>query len=101
MRQSPAAGVTKWQRLRRFSFIVSLAIHLGNVLSAQTAVAQVGIFESHADVGTVLHPGSAEYDSVEKSYTITGSGENMWSTADAFQFVWKKASGDVALAADV
>src|SRR5262249_2066269 len=28
-------------------------------------------------------------------------GENMWSTADAFQFVWKKMSGDVSLTADI
>ena len=36
-----------------------------------------------------------------KTYTITGSGENMWSAADAFQFVWKKISGDVTLTADI
>ena len=49
----------------------------------------------------MLHPGSAEYDAGRKSYTVAGSGENMWSTADAFQFVWKKATGDLALTADV
>jgi TolB protein len=61
----------------------------------------IGIFESHGDVGTVLHPGSAEYDPSTGSYTLTASGENMWAKADAFQFVWKKVSGDVALSADV
>jgi TolB protein len=61
----------------------------------------IGMFEDHADVGTVLHPGSVEYDATKKTYTIAGSGENMWSTADAFQFVWKKLSGDVTLAADI
>ena len=65
------------------------------------ASAPVGIFESYGDVGTVLHPGSVEYDNAKQSYTITGSGENMWSTADAFQFVWKKMSGDVSLTADI
>jgi TolB protein len=65
------------------------------------ASAPVGIFESYGDVGTVLHPGSVEYDSAKQTYTITGSGENMWSTADAFQFVWKKMSGDVSLTADI
>jgi len=49
----------------------------------------------------VLHPGAVEYEAGMKTYTISGSGENMWSTADAFQFVWKKMSGDVSLTADI
>jgi len=61
----------------------------------------VGIFENHSDVGTVLHPGAVEYDAAKQTYTLTGSGENMWSVADAFQFVWKKMSGDVSLTADI
>jgi TolB protein len=61
----------------------------------------VGIFESHANVGAVLNSGAVEYDSVKKSYTIAGSGENMWFGADAFQFAWKKMSGDVAFSADI
>jgi dipeptidyl aminopeptidase/acylaminoacyl peptidase len=32
---------------------------------------------------------------------VTGGGENMWFTKDAFHFVWKRVSGDVALAADL
>src|SRR5216684_1890331 len=46
--------------------------------SGATAAAPVGMFESHGDVSTVLHPGSVEYDSSKGSYTIAGSGENMW-----------------------
>src|SRR6266571_3125433 len=69
--------------------------------SGATTVAPVGIFESHGDVGTVLHEGSVEYDSAKRSYTIAGSGENMWFGNDAFQFVWKKMSGDVTLTADI
>jgi TolB protein len=65
------------------------------------AAVPLGIFEDHADVGTVLHAGSADYDAVKRTYTIAGSGENMWLAADAFQFVWKKVSGDVTLTADV
>jgi WD40 repeat protein len=49
----------------------------------------------------VLHPGSVDYDAAKKTYTITGSGENMWLAADAFQFAWKKLSGDVTLTADI
>jgi TolB protein len=61
----------------------------------------LGVFEGSGDVGTVLHAGSAKFDSTTGSYTLSGSGENMWSTKDAFQFVWKKASGDNAISADV
>ena len=64
-------------------------------------IAQPGIFEGHGDVGTVLHPGSVEYDAAQKTYRITASGENIWGTADALQFVWKKVSGDVSLTAEV
>ena len=68
---------------------------------AKPPAAPLGIFEDHADVGTVLHPGSVEYDASKQTYTLTGSGENMWFAADAFQFVWKKVSGDVTLTADI
>jgi TolB protein len=61
----------------------------------------IGIFANHQDVGTVLHPGSAEFDAAGNTYTVTGSGENMWSTTDAFHYVWKQASGDLALTADL
>jgi len=61
----------------------------------------VGMFESHGDVGTVLHAGSAGYDAGIGSYTIAGSGENMWFANDAFHFAWKKMSGDVTLTADI
>jgi TolB protein len=63
--------------------------------------APVGIFESHEDVGNVLHAGSVEYDAAKKSYMVAGSGENMWAARDAFHFAWKKASGDLSLTADV
>jgi hypothetical protein len=48
-----------------------------------------------------MHPGSIEYDAATKSYRIKGSGENIWGTADALQFVWKKVSGDITLSADI
>ena len=60
-----------------------------------------GIFDSHADIGTVLHPGGVGYEAAADSYAVTGSGENMWRTEDAFHYVWKEVRGDVALTADV
>jgi hypothetical protein len=69
--------------------------------SLWASAAPTGVFESHADVGSVLHSGTLEYDAAKGTYTVGGSGENMWSTADAFHFVWKKVTGDVTVAADI
>lgn len=65
------------------------------------AALRIGIFENHSDVGTVLHHGAVEFDAGKQSYTVAGSGENIWLTKDAFHYVWKKAEGDLTLAADV
>ncbi len=83
-------------------WLTLVALTLFSVLSlSQANSPSTGNFENHGDIGTVLHPGSVAYDAANQSYTITGSGENMWFTADAFQFVWKKVSGDVTLTADI
>src|SRR5205085_1559452 len=68
---------------------------------ARPAAAAIGTFEGHGDIGDVRHAGAVELDEAKHRYTVTGGGENMWSTRDAFHYVWKKASGDVALAADI
>ncbi len=81
--------------------LAALILSFFFVTSVCEAQAAIGIFENHSDVGTVLHPGSANFDAVKRTYTLTGSGENMWSTTDAFQFAWKKASGDLDVTADV
>ncbi|WP_408033302.1 hypothetical protein, partial [Terracidiphilus gabretensis] len=44
---------------------------------AQADQVPLGIFESHGDVGSVLHAGAARYDAGAGTYTVTGSGENM------------------------
>lgn len=61
----------------------------------------LGLFEAHGDVGAVGKPGTVAYDAKAGTYTVTGGGENMWFATDAFHFAWKKASGDVTLAADI
>jgi TolB protein len=85
-------------------FLKTLAIILTLASShtfAAHAPAKLGPFEGHTDVGTVLHPGSANYDAAAKTFTLSGAGENMWSSNDAFHFVWQKLSGDVSIAADI
>src|SRR5277367_6259551 len=91
-------------RILRILIIVAAlgcVVHVGHSAWGQGSFAPVGIFEGHSDVGTVLHPGSVDYNPAKKTYTITGSGENMWLAADAFQFAWKKMSGDVTLTANI
>ena len=62
---------------------------------------KIGMFEGRADIGVTPIAGTAKYDEASKSYTVTGCGENMWLTKDAFHFVWMKVSGDLSLAADI
>jgi len=62
---------------------------------------QSGIFEKGSDVGKPRKAGSFEYSPANKSYTVTGGGENMWLGSDEFQFVWKKAAGNLSIAADI
>jgi TolB protein len=83
---------------KRLLFVLLLA----GILRAQNAPpASLGIFEGHIDLGTVLHQGSAVFDAASKSYKLSGSGENMWLARDDFQFVWKKVTGDLSLAATI
>lgn len=90
----------KLMQYLRFGLAVLVLCTAPSFCQAKTA-APLGIFEGHADVGTVLHPGDAQYDAARQTYTISGSGENMWFQSDAFHFVWKKISGDVMLTADI
>jgi TolB protein len=83
------------------ALMISISGVIAGAAWAQSATSPVGIFESHSDVGAVLHPGSVDYDSAKHTYTISGSGDNMWLAADAFQFAWKKVSGDMTLTADI
>jgi len=82
-------------------YIIAFLLCATCLLGAQTASSSLGLLQNHADVGTVLHAGSAQYDAAQHAYTLTGSGENVWFTSDAFQFAWKQVSGDVALTADI
>ena len=73
----------------------------GSKVSPQPSSESMGIFEGQSDVGSVTPPGSLVYDPAARTYTITAAGANLWSTVDAFHFVWKKVSGDISLAADI
>jgi hypothetical protein len=62
---------------------------------------RLGLFEGETDVGAVSRPGSAAFDAGSGAYTVGASGANMWFKQDAMHYVWRKASGDVSIAADI
>jgi TolB protein len=69
--------------------------------SAASRADTLGLFSGQSDIGSVLPAGTASYDSATRSYTITSAGANTWYHVDDFHFLWKKASGDMALSAEV
>lgn len=69
--------------------------------ASPSGAAEVGLFEGDRDVGKVGQPGSVVFEETGKDYMISGGGENMWFTNDAFHFIWKRVSGDFELQAAV
>ena len=90
--------MNRWVSSFCFVLVLGLSTRCG---MGQPGSGPLGMFEGHQDVGTVLHAGSTSYDAAKQSYTVTGSGDNMWFGMDDFQFAWKRMSGDVAISADI
>jgi TolB protein len=65
----------------------------------QSLQAKHGIFDNVQDIGNPKHEGSTDYNETAQEYTLTGSGKNMWFTADEFQFAALKAEGDMIVTA--
>ena len=81
---------------------LALGLIVIGVLTVSGARAQaLGQLQSHGDVGTVLHRGQTLFDPGKGTYTVTGSGDNIWFTSDNMQFAWKQVTGDVSLTADI
>jgi Tol biopolymer transport system component len=69
-------------------------------LRAQSPIS-LGIFDGQSDIGSVIPPGTAAYSAATNTYAITSAGKNLWATEDGFHFVWKKATGDLSLTANI
>ena len=77
------------------SLVAALSISLFTSMTCASTVnadGVLGIFSDRCDVGDCQLPGATLFDDKESTYTITGSGANMWGSVDAFQFVWTKAT---------
>ena len=86
------------KKLIRIFFFAGLCFGLTTL--SHTTVAQtknVGLFDAHDDIGTVLHPGTATYNEKNRQYDLSGSGTNIWGDHDEFQFLWKRLQGDFIL----
>ena len=73
-------------------------VGLANCVLAQSDA--IGLFDSHQDIGHPKNVGSAQYDKVTHTYTISGSGYNIWFNRDEFQYVFKKIKGDFTATAN-
>ena len=91
------------KRRKRLPVLTAYALFILSGLGGQSINGQapVGAFAGQADVGITPKAGSASFDDARHEYAVTGGGENMWGTQDAFHFVWRRVSGDVMLTADV
>jgi len=69
--------------------------------SCNTSTKSAGIFDNNSDVGLTKHAGAARFVRESNEYRITGGGENIWGVKDAFQYLWKRDSGDLSLTAAI
>jgi endoglucanase len=78
-----------------------LDVLVGTPKPEPTRSTALGVFEKDAEVGDVKLPGATVLDTSRGEYRLTGSGSNIWGTADAFHFAAKPVAGDVDLAAAI
>jgi TolB protein len=84
-------------KFTRLQYLLAATVLL---LPALASAQQQGIFQGSADIGTP-HKGSTAYSPAKGEYTLTGSGADLWGTADQFHFAWVHLTGDATLTADI
>ena len=87
-------------RFRKIYRLICLLPVLFLTFSANAQDNSKGIFNNDSDVGNVNLKGSVTYDPKLQQYQVTGSGANIWTTHDAFHYIWKKMKGDFILTAN-
>ena len=80
--------------MKLFSILLLFALSVANGQSPS------GLFEDSADIGNPKIQGSTSYDALSQTYSLKGSGYNIWFGRDEFQFAYKKLSGDFVLTAN-
>jgi regulation of enolase protein 1 (concanavalin A-like superfamily) len=59
----------------------------------------LGVFTNSGDVGNPAKKGSAQFDAAKGEYRITGTGANIWTNQDQFQYVWREMPGNFTVTA--
>ncbi len=90
-----------WRTLTPVAVVILCAALLQSIGPVASQSPKLGLFDRNGDIGAVKLQGSVEYDEAAKTYTVAGGGENMWGATDAFHYIWKRVSGDLAIAADI
>jgi TolB protein len=88
--------MTTLSEFSRAAFLAMLVVAAMPAMAAEDR----GAFAGSGDVGAVKTAGTVAYDAGTGTYTLTGSGTNMWAGTDEFQFVWRRMRGDFILSAD-
>jgi TolB protein len=82
--------------MKQYLFLFTLL--LSTISRAQKDT--LGLFTYHQDIGRPKNAGTSSYDRVTHTYTIKGSGYNIWFNRDEFQYLYKKIDGDFTLTAN-
>ncbi len=59
-----------------------------------------GIFKTGTDIGNPSLKGSSVYNPADQSYTLRGSGYNIWFERDEFHFLYNEIKGDFIMTAN-
>lgn len=74
--------------------ILTILLFLASTTPSYSQNSSLGQFEQQTDIGNVKYKGSTKYDPDTQTYTIMGSGYNMWFGHDEFHYVWERMKGD-------
>jgi hypothetical protein len=80
------------------NLLTAILLFIGSTCFAQNGA--LGVFDNHADIGNPKNAGSAAYNKATKTYTLRGSGYNIWFARDEFQYLYKKIKGDFTVTAN-
>lgn len=80
--------------------ILLLALLSLFMLAADAQTSPVGVFQNNVDIGNPKNKGAATYDAATQTYTLKGSGFNIWFNRDEFHYLYNTIKGDFILTAN-
>ncbi len=80
------------------SLITLFSVLCTSLIFSQTT--DYGIFQYNEDIGNPKIEGGATYDENSQTYTLSGSGYNIWFERDEFNYLFNKVQGDFIITAN-